>query len=94
MNRVVGFIVSVVLVLGIQFYKKDSARDDVKQELIEICEDEGACTQSVDIFFDGCFEQGFTPGSRHRAPVLDMNVLLDCINLSAGEEIFGVEKVD
>ena len=94
MNRIAGFIIPVALMLGFQFYHKGDARAEVKQELIEVCEYDGACTQTVDLYFEGCFEQAYTSGSRHRSAVLDMNKLLVCLNLSTGEEIFGVERVD
>ena len=94
MNRIAGFIIPVALMIGFQFYQKGDARADVKQELIEVCEYEGVCTQTVNLYFEGCFERAYTNGTKRRAAVLDMNKLLICLNLSAGEEIFGVERVD
>ena len=94
MNRISGFLIPIVMLIGFELYQKDDTHDDVKQDLVEVCDYDEACTQTVNQYFEICFEQAYKTGGRRKAATLDMGKVLICLNQNAGEPIFGVERND
>lgn len=92
MNKLIGFAIPVLILLGMKMYNKSDASSDVQEELIEICEMDETCENAVNSHFKKCFEQNYTMGSRRRGGRLDTNNLLGCINSRSGELIFTIEK--
>jgi hypothetical protein len=92
MRRLAGAVVAVVAILGMKFYNKASAHDDVQARLIELCEGDGACQTAVRTHFEACFDASYKMGGRRQSSKLDATVLVKCVNARAGEEFFTVNE--
>ncbi len=92
MNRLVGAIVAVMAIVGMKFYNKASAHDDVQARLVELCEGDAACQGAVKAHYDACFDGAYKMGGKNRSSKLDLNVLVKCVNERAGEEYFTVSE--
>jgi hypothetical protein len=92
MNRLVGAIVAVIAILGMKFYNKASAHDDVQSRLVELCGGDAACQGAVQAHYDACFDSAYKMGGKNRSSKLDLNVLVRCVNDRAGEEYFTVSE--
>ena len=91
MKRVAGYIIPVLIILGLQFHNKSDSRDDLRQELIDICYDDSGCTQAVNVHFTRCFEDTYKMPTRYRSARLDLNSLVGCLNQRSGEAYFAFE---
>ena len=91
MNTVAKFIIPIVLLVGFELYQKDDAHDDVRDDLVQVCEDDGVCLKALGQYYETCFQKAYRNGGRRRAATFSMGKLLVCLNESAGEAIFGVE---
>jgi hypothetical protein len=94
MNTVAKFIIPIVMLIGFELYKKDDAHDDVREELTQVCEDDAACNNALNSYYETCFRKAYKTGGRRKIATFSMGSLLVCINESAGESIFGVERND
>ena len=93
MKRLAGALVAVVAILGMKFYNKASAHDDVQARLVELCEGDSAVP-------DGGAGRTTTrastrptrwaAGTSPRSSTL--NNLVKCVNSHAGEEYFTVDE--
>ena len=88
MNKLAGAIVAVMAIVGMKFYNKVSAHDDVRTRLVELCEGDAACQGAVKAHYDACFDSAYKMGGKNRSSKLDLNVLVKCVNERAGEEYF------
>jgi hypothetical protein len=91
MKRFAGALVAVLAIVGMKFYNKASAHDDVQARLIELCEGDDACQTAVRTHYDGCFDQAYKMGSKRQGSKLDVKNLVACVNSRAGEEYFSVD---
>jgi hypothetical protein len=91
-KRLAGALVAVVAILGMKFYNKASAHDDVKARLVELCEGDAECQSAVDAHYDGCFDASYKMGGRRTASRLDLDALVACVNQRSGEPYFAVDK--
>lgn len=94
MNTVAKFIIPIIMLIGFELYKKDDAHDDVRDELVQVCEDDGVCLKALSQYYETCFRKAYKTGGRRKVSTFSMGSLLVCINESAGEAIFGVERND
>jgi hypothetical protein len=92
MRRVAGALIAVVAIVGMKFYNKAEAHNDVQARLVELCEGDSACQAAVETHYDACFESAYKMGGRHQASQLDLKVLVKCVNSRAGESFFTVEE--
>jgi len=91
-KRLAGTLVAVVAVLGMKFYNKASAHDDVKARLVELCEGDVECKAAVDTHYDTCFGSSYKMGGRRTSSRLDLDALVKCVNEKSGEPYFAVSK--
>ena len=91
MNTVAKFIIPIVLLVGFELYQKDDTHDDVRDELVQVCEDDGVCLKALGQYYETCFQKSYHTGGRRKVATFSMGKLLVCINESSGEAIFGVE---
>ena len=92
MKRLAGALVAVVAIVGMKFYNKASAHDDVKARLVELCAGDDACQAAVRTHYDACFEASFKLGGRRQSSQLDAGALVKCVNSRAGEDYFGLAE--
>ena len=92
MKRLAGAVVAVVAIVGMKFYNKASAHDDVQARLIELCEGDDACQTAVSTHYEACFDASYKMGGRRQASKLDLNTLVKCVNSRSGEEYFTVDE--
>ena len=94
MKRVAGYLIPVLVILGLQFHNKEGSRDDLRQELIQVCEDDTVCQHAVNVHFTRCFDETYKNPTRYRSARLDINKLVGCLNQRSGEEHFGFEPTE
>jgi len=92
MKRLAGALVAIVAMVGMRFYNKASAHDDVQARLIELCEGDNACQTAVRTHYEACFDASYKMGGRRQSSKLDLNTLVKCVNSRAGEEYFTVDE--
>jgi hypothetical protein len=92
MRRLAGAIVAIVAIVGMKFYNKASAHDDVQARLIELCAGDGECQAAVRTHYDACFDAAYKMGGKRQSSKLDANALVKCVNTKAGEEYFTVNE--
>jgi hypothetical protein len=90
MKRLAGALVAILAVVGMKFYNKASAHDNVQTELIQLCEGDDACQTAVRSHYEGCFDASYKTGGRRQSSQLDADALVKCINSRAGEQYFSV----
>ena len=59
MNRLLGALVAVIAIVGMKFYNKASAHDDVQSRLVELCEGDASCQGAVKAHYDACFDSAY-----------------------------------
>ena len=92
MKRLGAALVGVVVLVGMKFYNKASAHDDVQARLIELCEGDAQCQSAVRTHYDACFDSAYKMGGKNQSSKLDLNTLVKCVNERAGEEYFTVTE--
>jgi len=92
MKRLAGALVAIVAIVGMKFYNKASAHDNVQAQLIQLCEGDDACQTAVRTHYDACFDSSYKMGGRRQSSRLDESTLVKCINSRAGEEYFSVDQ--
>ena len=91
-KRLAGALLGVVALLGMKFYTKASAHDDVKARLVALCETDAECVADVDKHYDACFDASYKMGGRRQASKLDVDALVRCVNTRSGVPYFAVNK--
>jgi hypothetical protein len=91
-KRVAGALLGVVVLLGMKFYNKASAHDDVKARMVSLCEADAECVADVEKHFDPCFESSYKLGGRRSSSKLDQDALVRCVNTRAGVPYFAVKE--
>ena len=94
MKRLAGALVGVMLLVGMKFYNKASAHDDVQARLIELCEGDAQCQTAVRTHYDACFDSAYNMGGRYSSANLKGQELVKCINSKAGAEYFTYKGQD
>jgi hypothetical protein len=92
MKRLGAALVGVVVLVGMKFYNKASAHDDVQSRLIELCEGDAQCQSAVRTHYDACFDSAYKMGGRRQGSKLDVNALVACVNTKSGEDYFSVDE--
>ena len=80
----------VVVAFGLKFYNKSATAKEVKQEMLNICQTDSGCQNSVNTHFQKCFERSYSLGSRRRSGSLNARKLTDCINNNSGVAYFDI----
>jgi hypothetical protein len=89
-KRLAGVLLGVVAILGMKFYGKASAHDDVKARLVSLCEADAECLADVEKHFDACFDASYKMGGRRSSSKLDAQALVKCVNSRSGVPYFEV----
>jgi hypothetical protein len=92
MNRVVVGLLGVALLFGVKFFNKSSDSRAVKARLLELCESDTRCVQSVEAHFDACFESSYKLGGRRKASHLEAGQMVQCLNSRSGQSYFASAK--
>jgi len=92
MKRLAGALVAIVAIVGMKFYNKASAHDNVQAELIQLCAGDDACQTAVRTHYEACFDASYKMGGRRQSSRLDEHTLVKCINSRAGEDYFTVDE--
>ena len=87
-RRLAGALLGVVAILGMKFYNKASAHDDVKARLVALCEADTECQADVQRHYDACFDASYRMGSRRQSSKLDVDALVQCVNTRSGVPYF------
>jgi hypothetical protein len=86
-------LLGVAAILGMKFYSKASAHEDVKSRLVSLCAADAECVADVRKHYDACFEAAYEAeggaGSR-----LDVDALVRCVNTRSGVPYFAVYEGD
>lgn len=91
-KRVAVALLGVVAVLGMKFYNKASAHDDVKARLVALCEADEQCVADVGRHYEACFDSSYKMGGRRTSSRLDVDALVRCVNTRSGVPYFAVDK--
>jgi hypothetical protein len=91
-RRLAGALLGVVAILGMKFYGKASAHDDVKARLVALCEADAECVADVETHYDACFDASYRMGGRRSSAKLDVDGLVRCVNTRSGVPYFAVDK--
>ena len=91
MKRLAGALVGVLAIVGMRYYSKASAHDDVKSRLIELCAGDAGCQTAVTTHYEACFDASYKMGAARASSKLDASALVKCINTRAGEDYFTVK---
>ena len=94
MNRIAGFVIPIAIFVGLNFHNKEDTRDELRQELIQVCEADASCEQAVSRYFERCFENAYKLATRTRSAKLDMSKFVICINQRSGQDLFGYQLED
>jgi len=90
-RKVAGALVGVVLVLGMKFYNKASAHDDVQGRLVQLCAGDTECVAAVGQHYEACFDASYKMGGRRTSSRLDLDALVRCVNTKSGVPYFAVD---
>ncbi len=93
-RRLAGALLGVVAILGMKFYSKASAHDDVKSRLVSLCATDAECVADVRKHYDACFEAAYRAGGGGRSYRLDVDALVRCVNTRSGVPYFAVYEED
>jgi len=89
-KRLAGALLGVVAILGMKFYSKASAHDDVKTRLVALCAADAECVADVQKHYDACFGSAYKMGGRRTSSRLDVDDLVRCVNSRSGVPYFAV----
>ena len=90
LKRLAGAVIAIAVVLGMKFYNKHSSHEEVKKRLVQLCEGDAPCLQTVEQHFDACFEQSYRMGGRRTSSTLKSEEMVKCLNEKGGVEYFEV----
>ncbi len=85
-----GALLGVAAILGMMFYSKASAHDDMKARLVSLCATDTECVADVRKHYDTCFEAAYKAGGRGASYRLDVDGLVRCVNTRSGVPYFAV----
>jgi hypothetical protein len=90
-RKLAAALVGVVAILGMKFYNKASAHDDVQGRLVQLCAGDTECVAAVGQHYEACFDASYKMGGRRTSSRLDLNALVKCVNTKSGVPYFAVE---
>jgi hypothetical protein len=91
-RRLAGAVLAVVVILGMKFYTKSSAHDDVKAQLVHLCADDSECQAAVERHYDACFDSSYKMGGQRQSSKLDVDALVRCVNTRSGVPYFALNQ--
>jgi len=91
-KRLAGALLGIVAILGMKFYNKASAHDDVKARLVALCEADAECVADVEKHYGACFDSSYKMGGRRQSSKLDVEALVKCVNTRSGVPYFAVNE--
>ncbi len=92
MKRLGIAVVAIAAVVGLKYYNKGAAHDEVKEHLVKLCEADARCEKAVATHFDTCFEESFKMGGRRQASRLEADKLVSCLNRRSGTPYFATAE--
>lgn len=81
-------VLGAAAVIGLKFYNKASAHDDVRGQLVALCDGDAVCERAVETHFDTCFESAYRMGGRRRSARMETGQLVQCLNAKADRVYF------
>jgi hypothetical protein len=90
-KKLAAAVVSVVAIVGMKFYNKASAHDDVQGRLVQLCAGDAECAAAVGEHYEACFDASYKMGGRRTSSRLDVNALVQCVNTKSGVPYFSVD---
>lgn len=90
-KKLAAALVGVVAILGMKFYNKASAHDDVQGRLVELCAGDAECVAAVGQHYEACFDASYKMGGRRTSSSLNLDALVKCVNTKSGVPYFAVE---
>ena len=94
MNRAAAFIIPIFFLVGLKLHNKEDTRDELRQEMVQICEADATCETAINRYFERCFDKTYEMGGRRSGANLDMSDFVVCINRSSGKVIFDIEPTE
>ena len=91
MKRLAVGLLGAALLLGLKFYNKNSDAKEIKARLVELCEGDTRCTQSVEANFESCFDSSYKM-KRRGGSTLETDQLVRCLNTASGKSYFASSK--
>lgn len=88
LQRLLYGLVAVVIAVSFKLCNKSSDHDNLKADLIKICDEDSECIATVEEHYDNCFESHYSLGGRRRAAHLNQDQFLACFNQHAGKPFF------
>lgn len=86
-----GILIAIGVVVGLKFYNKSSDHDDIRAQLVVLCESDKDCTAAVDQHFDSCFDDNYSLGGKRRSGGLNQEAFLSCFNTKSGKVHFSTK---
>ena len=102
LNRFIGIIIVVAIIVGFKFYNKSKAGDDIRSQTIEIVqampgydENQSYIDSILEPCFETAFEASYDMGSRRRSAKFDQNKYITTLfdNLRVRSEQDGKEEL-
>ena len=87
--------VMFVLVLGMlaySAYQKSGHSEMVKEQFLQICNEDAVCEAAVDEHFRECFNRYYHMASHRKSAQLNQIKALSCINSNTGKPVFELNK--
>ena len=88
-KKIGGGIVAAALILGLKFYNKSSSQDDMKAQLVKLCEGDSGCLANVNEHYTSCFDDNYR--MKRRGSGLNMSGFLSCFNQKSGKQYFSMK---
>jgi len=86
-------LLGALAILGMRFYSKASAHEDVQARLVSLCAADAECVADVRKHYDACFEAAYKAGGG-AGWRLDVDALVRCVNTRSGVPYFAVYEED
>lgn len=86
LKQAMGIVLGIGIILGLKLYNRVATHDELRAKLVATCDKDGACVEAVNRHFEGCFEENYSLGGRHRGGGVDADGFMKCFNARAGQE--------
>ncbi|MEL6494655.1 MAG: hypothetical protein AAFQ41_05965 [Cyanobacteria bacterium J06623_7] len=90
-GRAAIFIVIAGTSAGMKFSHQSAVAREIKMHMLDVCETDNICVQTIEDRFDSCFETHYSGGSRRNPGSLDAENMARCVNQYGGARYFAGE---
>ena len=88
MNRLLGALMTLAMLVGMRAYNKHEVTSDLKARLTSLCSGDASCLASIATNFDGCFENAYGVARSKDDGQRVAQSLVSCLSQKSGEEYF------